>query len=148
VATNAATVVAGGGGCLIGYECSYIFVRPATGWKDMTETARLKMSYDTEGNGNRFGASVAVSVNGNVVAVGAPCYPVSIDGCGSGAVFLYAKGKGWHNRNPYAVLGAPDFIYQFCDCFGSSVSMSGQFGIIGWGDAQTGEAYIFGPAPQ
>src|ERR1700691_5848424 len=47
---------------------AYVFVKPATGWANMTQTAELTASDEQLGDG--FGESVSVS--GNTIVVGAP----------------------------------------------------------------------------
>lgn len=155
VATNGDTILVGGSYCFGSFcpEASQVFVRPASGWKDMTETAALSLQFYGSPDGpDGFGDSGAVNVNGEVVAVGVPSYRYTIDGAGPGAVFLFAKGKGWHSRRPFAELTPSDAQF-LSNRFGTSLAVSGQFGIVGGpnsdgGDfnSHKGEAYVFGPA--
>jgi hypothetical protein len=77
---------------------AYVFVRPKSGWHDMTETVKLISS-----NGQRLdelGTSVAIS--GETVVAGAPL----ADG-GRGAAYVFVKpGKGGRNLTETAKLTA------------------------------------------
>jgi hypothetical protein len=110
VAISGDTIVAGaesannfGGG-------AYVFSKPSSGWKNMTETAKLTSSDATAGN--FFGASVAVS--GSTIVVGAiennsvgASFPPEPNG--PGAVYVYTKpSSGWSNMNETAKLTASD----------------------------------------
>jgi len=71
----------------------YLFVKPADGWGDMTETAKLTPS---DGPISNFGYSVAVS--GDTVIVGAP---------GADGVYVYVKPpSGWSDMTETAKLTA------------------------------------------
>jgi hypothetical protein len=78
---------------------AYVFVEPAGGWTDMTQTARLTAS---SGHANSlFGYSTAVS--GDTVVVGAPLASAA------GKVYLYMKPlSGWADMTETAVLTAPN----------------------------------------
>ena len=128
-------VVAVGG---INNEVS-VFVKPAGGWQNMTQTAILTPS--TKVNG--FGRAVAIS--GNVIIVGAP-----LANQDQGAAYAFLKpATGWHDMTETAMLvpsdGAPG------DRFGNSVSVSGDTAIVGADEATVGgnlfegAAYIFTP---
>ncbi|MBA3913785.1 MAG: hypothetical protein H0X25_07995 [Acidobacteriales bacterium] len=83
---------------------AYVFVKPAGGWHNMTQTAKLTpsdgQSLDT------FGASVAI--RGDTIAVGAPCHPHSAGRC-RGAVYLFVKpASGWADMTETAQLLASD----------------------------------------
>src|ERR1700691_987793 len=71
VAIDGNTVVVGAYGAtfngLRGPGAAYVFVKPAGGWSNMTQTAELTAS-DRQ-NGDYFGGSVAIS--GNTIVVGA-----------------------------------------------------------------------------
>ena len=90
VAIYGDTVIAGARSALVGTNprqgAAYLFVKPAGGWKAMTETAKLTAA---DGSTNsQFGYSV--SIDGDVVVVGAP----SRDS--AGAAYLFARpNSGW-----------------------------------------------------
>lgn len=68
-----------------------VFVKPASGWANGTETTKLLGTGVTAGD--EFGT--AVSISGDTVAVGAPVHSASASSHG-GAVFLYQKpASGW-----------------------------------------------------
>lgn len=116
---------------------AYVFVKPPSGWKDMTQVADLTPADD----GVDFGASVSIS--GNVVVVGAP----GTNGF-TGAVYVFVEpANGWQNMTQTAELRASDGRTQ--DSLGSSVSVSGntiaagaQKAMIG-ANSQQGAEYVF-----
>ena len=111
---------------------AYIFVRDGQSW---TEQAKLTAS-DTSAGGN-FGGSVSIS--SDYAIVGAP----EDDHAGrlSGAAYVFVfDGQSWTEQ---AKLTASDAAEQ--DRFGSSVSISGDYAIVGaWGENFiSGSAYVF-----
>jgi hypothetical protein len=127
---------------------AYVFVKPASGWVDMTETAKLTAS-DAAAEDD-FG--VSVSLSGNIVVVGAfqpPNEPGS--GSGAGSVYVFVKPAGGWPASPSpmtetAKLTASDAAAG--DQFGCSVSVSGETVVVGANfddDAGTnsGSAYVF-----
>ena len=62
---------------------AYVFTKPATGWADATETAKLTASDGTAGS--RFG--VSVDVDGDTVVVGARLD--DDNGADSGSAYVY-----------------------------------------------------------
>lgn len=80
---------------------AYVFVKPPTGWANMTQTARLTAS--DGGPGDEFGSAVAISGNTIVVAKGTgeeiPAY-----------VFIEPEG-GWTDMSELAKLSTPWFPY-------------------------------------
>jgi FG-GAP repeat len=90
VAISGNTVVAGvGTNNGAGPYTVYVFVEPASGWANMTETAKLTASDGQNGDG--FGGSIGIS--GDTIIVGAPgFYGDSF----SGAAYVFVKPKtGW-----------------------------------------------------
>ncbi len=89
----------------------YVFVKPATGWKDMTETAEFT-------GPDYLGLSVAIA--GNTIVAGA-----------SEAAYLYLKPKGgWASTSrANAVLTESNPVRG--DDFGESVAISGKTVIVG-----------------
>jgi hypothetical protein len=122
----------------------YLFVKPAGGWGDMTQTAELTASDALAGNA--FGFSV--SINNGTVLVGAYCAPVTQSGCGPGAAYVFvAPLGGWVDGTQTAELTASDGAVW--DEFGESVSVSGRALAIGApgatvaGNQDQGAAYMY-----
>ena len=120
VAISGKTVVVGAQYATVGSNhwqgAAYVFVKPESGWTNMTQTAMLTasngVSYDT------FGLSVAI--DGNTIVVGDPSY--GGHGIGGGAAFVFVKPpSGWTNMTQTATLrddGTGDWL-------GGSVAVSG-----------------------
>ncbi len=120
---------------------AYVFERPAGGWVDMTETAKLTASDGTAGE--EFGFSVAVY--GEVAVVGARLD--DDNGMFSGSAYVFQKPRGgWVDMTETAKLTASDGAA--IDVFGSSVGLSGDMAVVGAhldGDnrGSAGSAYVF-----
>lgn len=120
---------------------AYVFEKPAVGWVDMIETAKLTAS---DANAvDHFGRSVSIS--GDTVVVGAP---LAFDTVGtSGAAYVFEKPEtGWSDITETTKLTASDCA--FGDSFGASVSVDCDTLVVGaYGDADsgwgTGSAYVF-----
>jgi hypothetical protein len=83
---------------------AYVFTKPASGWADATETAKLTASDGAAGD--TFGRSVAVFEG--TVAVGAAGHNVGAN-TGQGAVYVFAKPpSGWRDATQTAQLTASD----------------------------------------
>ena len=127
---------------------AYVFVRPAAGWSDATEDAKLTAS-DAEKFDN-FG--VSVSVSGDTVVVGAwqdnaGC-PGTQESCNSGSAYVFVRPVGgWTGSlNEQARLMASDAAFE--DVFGNGVSVSGDTVVVGAsrdddGGLGSGSAYVF-----
>jgi hypothetical protein len=77
---------------------AYVFVKPAAGWTDMTQTARLTASDAKQSS--LFG--YCTSISGDTVVVGAPL------ASSTGKIYLYEKPpSGWADMTQTAVLTAP-----------------------------------------
>jgi hypothetical protein len=120
----------------------YIFEKPKTGWKDMTETAELTSTVNYLGLG--LGWSVAIGPDGDV-ASGA-----GLGGDGDGAVYIFQKpSSGWRNMTQTAILTASDGEPE--NALGASVSYVGDTvasGAVGWPDGAgedccQGAVYIY-----
>jgi len=124
-------------GC--GQGAVFVFVKPASGWSDMTETAMLTASDGQPGE--YLGESVAISDDGSTVVAGAPLWPA--DGKGDGAVYVFAKSQsGWTDATETAQLRTTDGAFVQ---LGQSVAMTGHTivaGGHGFSDLQ-GAAYVF-----
>ncbi len=117
IAINGNTVVSGTPYKALGQEqgAAYVFVSPPTGWRSMTETAKLTASdaqqYDELG--------YSVSISGNTVAAGA----VQRASTGPGKVYVYVKPSGgWTTATETAKLTATSAA--FGDAFGEFVSVT------------------------
>ncbi len=102
------TIVAGACGqnhpCKNSTGKAYVFVKPKTGWADMTETAQLYASDISIANG--FGQSVGMS--GDTVVVGAPIANIGSN-LQQGAAYVYVKPTGgWTSMTEAAKLTASD----------------------------------------
>jgi hypothetical protein len=121
---------------------AYVFVKPASGWANMTETAKLTASNGAEWD--RFGYSVAIS--GNTVVAGAPWATVP-EGEWQGVAYVFVKpAQGWKTTSNFtAELIGSDGEFSL---LGYSVSISGNTALAGapwWYDEDDyGAAYVFG----
>jgi len=121
----------------------YMYVKPASGWRSMTETARLTVPPKANG----LGFSVSVDRDEKLVAGGAPSWQ---DGGGKGSVDLFAKPiSGWKTTSKFkARLTATDGRNP--DELGFSVSASLTTVAAGAPNATIGDnpeegaAYLFG----
>ncbi|MCF6365306.1 MAG: T9SS type A sorting domain-containing protein [Bacteroidales bacterium] len=115
---------------------AYIFEKPAGGWTDMTETARLTPTDLTAGN--NFGWSVSVSDTNIVVGQFTNWYNTA---------YLYEKpAGGWTDMTETVRLTPSDG--ETFDGFASSVSISGNNVVVGSrkdkiSSVATGSAYLF-----
>jgi hypothetical protein len=126
------------------FGSAYVFVKPASGWANMTQTAKLTSS----DNGQGFGNSVAIS--GNTVVIGAANPSnFSNQAAGPGAAYVFVKpANGWADATENAKLTASDGVDG--DAFGNSVAISGNTIAVGAifandssGDSFAGKAYVF-----
>jgi hypothetical protein len=108
VAISGNTVVA------IGRGKGYVFVEPAGGWSDMTQTGWLVVP---------GGTSFSVSIDGNAAVTGNP-YATIGSNYSQGAAYVFVKpANGWANVTPVATLTASDGAAG--DSFGYGVAVSG-----------------------
>ncbi len=120
----------------------YVFVKPANGWRNLTQTAKLTSS--DEQPLDEFGRNVAVS--GNTVVVGAS--EATINGNqDQGAAYIFVKPPGgWTNMTQTAKLTADDGVSY--SLFGAATAISGDTVVVGAplsnGDNPApGVAYVF-----
>jgi hypothetical protein len=125
-----------------------VFVKPSSGWANMTQSATLIPSDQGEG----FGASVAISEDGNLIVVGA-AVTSNFASTGRfispattpGAVYVYQKpANGWSGMLIESQkLRATDG--QAGDAFGSSVSVSRTIIAVGafFANNFAGRVYVF-----
>ncbi len=120
---------------------AYVFTKPASGWTDMTQTARLEASDPAASD--FFGISVAIS--GDNIVVGA--HFDDDDGSASGSAYVFTKpGSGWTDMSETGKLTASDGA--FSDKFGSSVGISGDIIVVGAPEdddngSNSGSVYLF-----
>jgi FG-GAP repeat len=132
------TIVAGAVevGPYFGGGAAYIYVEPAKGWANMTQTSKLTASDE----GNDLFLGWAVGVSGNTVAASGPG-----DNDDQGAVYLAVRPKnGWkQNMTETAKLTTRNGFRDYY--FGGSLAMSGDTLLAGAPseDSQTGAAYVF-----
>ena len=119
-------------------NAAYVFVKPPTGWKDMTQTAKLTASDGMVDD--LFGVRVAIS--GDVIVVGAPGANQN-----QGAAYVFVKPPtGWKDMTESAKLiasdGAPGDDFGFVAVSGSTVVVSA-FNATVNGNVFQGAAYVF-----
>jgi uncharacterized protein (DUF2345 family) len=115
-----------------------VFVKPASGWSNMTQTATLTSS----DNGTGFGVSVAIS--GDVIVVGAANASNFSKQSSPGAVYVFVKpASGWTSMTETVKLTASDGMAG--DAFGNSVSISGNTIAVGafFVNNFSGRVYVF-----
>src|SRR5579872_1016369 len=113
------TVVAGApnaSGITAQTGAAYIYVRPAAGWTNMTQTAKLTASDGV--SFDQLGFSVAI--NGGTVVAGAPA--ASGVNSHTGAAYVFTEpAAGWKNETQSAKLTAPDGVTG--DYLGAAVAL-------------------------
>ena len=115
---------------------AYVFVKPAGGWKNMTETAQLS---DGSGVDDAFGSAVAIDKSTIVVSA----YAAKVDSHkGEGTAFVFEEpATGWQTTSePNQELFSPIDKKQVD--FGWSISISGDT-IVAGGLPQFEEAVVF-----
>ena len=143
VAISGETVVVGAHLNNISQGAAYVFVKPASGWSNMTQTAKLTVSDGAIDD--QVGISVAIS--GDVIAVSSLFDNVGPNADqGSASVFV-KPGGGWSDMTQTAKLTPADGATG--DLFGRSVAVSGDIVVV-WslfdqvGPNQfQGSAYVF-----
>jgi hypothetical protein len=120
-----------------------VFVKPDSGWRNMTQTATLIPS---DGNGcDFFGASVAIS--GNTIVVGASENALWCSVSGPGAAYVFVKpASGWSGvLTQTAKLTASDGVLG--DALGTSIGLKGDTMVAGapgiYPFSTPGAAYVF-----
>jgi len=141
------TNCSGTGNVCFNQGAAYVYVQPANGWADSTETAKLTASDGVAGD--ELGYSVGI--DGNTVVAGAPNAAVG-SGCpnspctfvqGAGYVFVQPT-NGWASMTQTAKLTASNGSSD--DGFGQSVAISGATVVVGTPYAGIGTAYAQGAA--
>jgi hypothetical protein len=144
VAVNGGTVAVGSPSHNLGGGAVYVFVKPPSGWTDMTQTAELSLP---PSGGAALGSSVAIS--GNVIISGAVGDTIGHN-ADQGAVFGYLKPPGGWVDTSMPNLSVTGSDSTASDEFGYSVALSGKTAVVGApfhavnGNAEQGAAYVFG----
>jgi hypothetical protein len=143
VAISGGTVVAGAPEAIVAGNpaqgAAYVFVRPATGWVDALQTAKLTASDGA--SGDLLGLSVATS-GGTVVAGALPAVGANFS---QGAVYVFVRpDPGWANATETAKLTASDGASL--DRLGVSVAISGSTVAAGAPGATVGGNFFQGAA--
>ena len=115
---------------------AYVFVKPASGWGNMTQTAELTPSDGVPGF--FFGWKVAISADTIVVDAG------STDGTGLQAVYVFVKPSGgWSNMTETAKLTLPNgnFLYTVA-VSGNTIAAGATEETVG-SNLYQGAVYIF-----
>jgi hypothetical protein len=118
---------------------AYVFVKPAGGWHNMTETAKLTPSDGAMGD--RFGWSVSIS--GATIVIGAP-QDGDISSPGPGKAYVFVEPvTGWHTMTQSAELTVSNSTEN--EEIGLSVSVNGNTVLTGAPGYQNfqGAAFVF-----
>ena len=126
VSISGDTIVVGDDGYgSTGLGAAYVYVKPASGWHSMTETAKLTASDGI--NTDLFGYSVSIS--GGTIIVGATQFG-NILHPGPGKTYVFVEpATGWASMTQTAELtasGLPDG-----DVFGFSIAVDGNVVVVG-----------------
>lgn len=131
-------------GAATGQGAVHVFERPASGWANARETAKLTASDGAAGDS--FG-SVAMTAGGATIVVGAANHKVGDNG-GQGVAYVFTRpGNHWADVHETARLTASDGGVN--DAFGTAVGISGDTIVASApthkvGDnVQQGAAYVF-----
>ena len=146
VALSGDTLVVGAPSAKLGTNTQgavYVFTRPAGGWADAQQTAKLIASDARSGPyyGDLLGSSVAIS--GDTIVAGAPYAPGG-GPLNAGRVYVFVKpAGGWQNSVQNAELVATDAVENAK--LGSAVAIDGDTVVASSpGDYQhPGELYVF-----
>jgi hypothetical protein len=143
VAISGSTVAAGAVWGNNGNGAAYVFVEPAGGWANMTQTAELT-AFD--GASDDF-LGCGVGISGDTVVAGAPNHTINGNGW-QGAVYVFAKPtSGWANMTQTAELTASDG--GFTDQLGNGAAIYGDTVVGGapqyepFGNTGNGKAYAY-----
>ncbi len=138
VGVSGTTIVGGAPSAIVGSNTgqgiAYLFTKPASGWADGTEAARLEASSGAASDG--LGTSVAVS--GPEVFAGAPAAQVGANS-GQGATYVFSEPQaGWPvgpSASPVPVEAQSSMLTEATgnpeDAFGFSAAVSGSNLVVG-----------------
>ena len=128
---------------------AYVFVKPRTGWKTATQTAKL---YESNGAAYDDAGFVSISGDGSTVFVGAIQYNFGTNqGVGPGKAYIFARpAGGWKTTSKFkAVLSASDGVtgdaFGFCQAGSACISNDGNtvLGTAPLANSSQGKVYIF-----
>ena len=153
VSINGDTVAVGADGVNIKKDLhaggAYMFVKPRTGWADMTQTAKLTAS--DEAAKAYLGSSIAIS--GDTVAIGADGAAVGANQF-EGAVYVFVKpAKGWITTNRFKAKltssdgGRGDQLGYSLAMSGDTIAAGARSAAVGTNSRQ-GAVYIFSKSAQ
>jgi hypothetical protein len=110
IAMSGDTVVVGAPGAHYNYGAVYVYVKPASGWANMTQTAEL-----TPSDGFTFlDFGLSVGISGNTIVVGS---------YGNNAAYVFTEPPGgWQNMTETAVLSNTNGVATL---FGENVAIDG-----------------------
>ncbi len=118
----------------------YIFRRPAAGWSDLHEEARLVASDGRKGDD--FGKAVAMW--GDFLAAGVP--GKNLEGTGSGAVYIFRKKIAWQDLQEEQQRFLPEiYLSSQGDELGQTLARWGEYAVAGAPgyDQGRGRAYVY-----
>lgn len=126
----------------------YVFVKPASGWADMTETAKLT-GYHLDPVGIDY-LGISVSISGNTIVAAAPGAKPIYPGLSNGEALVYVEPEqGWVNSTETAVLynqfSVPGFASSVA--VGAGTVIVGATGCCYQGEIQTGAGYVYVEPP-
>jgi hypothetical protein len=135
ISISGSTVIVGSIQVDQGPGAAYVFVKPASGWKNMQQTAELTASDGVENDYLGY----AVSISGDTIAAGVPGARSD-----AGAVYVFVKpASGWVNVTQNAELisshtANPEYL-------GTSLSSSGNTIVAGacFMYDEAGRAFVF-----
>jgi FG-GAP repeat len=110
IAMSGNVIVVGAPGAHFNYGAVYVYVKPASGWANMTQTAELSPS-----DGFTFlDFGISVGISGNTIVVGS---------YGNNAAYVFAEPEGgWSNMTETAVLSNTNGVATL---FGENVAIDG-----------------------
>ncbi len=111
-------------GTLTSNGAVYVFVAPASGWANATETAKLTAS--DANDSDQLGSGVAISADGTTVAAGAPGATIGTTSAGvsAGAVYVFTEpSTGWASETQTAKLTEATLVAN--TSLGTSIAISG-----------------------
>jgi hypothetical protein len=144
VAISGGTVVSGVPGATVngnaGQGAAYVFTRPAGGWRDETQAAKLTASDGAAGDG----LGLALGMSGKVILIGAPDATVNGNQA-QGAAYIFVKpSSGWRDETQAARLTATGGTFLF----GYSVAIAGRTAIVGGADTSgNGTLWVYAEPP-
>lgn len=117
-----------------GPGAAYVFVKPTSGWSNMTQTAELTKT--EQGLFDEFG--LAVAIDGNTIAVGAPQAQGNDNSAGGAYVFVEPP-TGWANSTETAQLLASSATQNF----GFSMATSGNKVVVGTFSGTSNSVFVY-----